>query len=126
MAAYYRKTVTVFWQSFTLGTAFSGCWFLFYPNSLDRLIPGWLAIRFVPLFKVVAFFAPALILFLGLYLFNWFLIRMLAAEELGKRQEKIMGRLVDSLVSNEPLPYELDGLIDKHAWKSLKLFWRFK
>ncbi len=127
MAAYYRKTLTIFWQSFKLGSALSGGWFLFYPNSLDEAMPTWLPIRFVPFFKVAtAFLAPAIILFFGLRMINWLLIRTIASEEIAKRREEIMVKLVDSLVSKDSIPYRKNDLLDKHAWKSLKPFWRLK
>ncbi len=126
MARYYRRTGMIFWQSFTLGTAFAGAWFRFYPASLDNRVPSWLGLRFVPLFKVAVFFVPTVVAFLAFCLVNVLLIRFFAGEELSKRRAKIMGTLVDSVISSEAVIYQCDDLLDRMAWKSLSVFWRFK
>jgi hypothetical protein len=126
MAAYYRKTLTIFWQSFTLGTTLSSGWFIFYPDSLDCVLPVLFPLRFVPLFKVATFFAPALVLFAVMYIINWALIASFAGEEVTKKREEILANLVDALAVNNSIRYRIENLIDRHAWKSLKLFWRFK
>ena len=126
MARYYRHTRTMFWQSFTLGTAFAGAWFLFYPGSLDNRASSWVTLRFVPLFKVAVFFAPTVVLFSLLCIVNVLLIRLFASEELSRRRANIMEKLLDSAVSKNPLIYHCTDLLDRSAWKSLRLFWRYK
>jgi hypothetical protein len=116
----------MFWHSFTLGSAVAGAWFRFYPNSLDTHIPVWLGLRYIPFFKIAAFFVPTVIVFFFLQTTNFFLIWAFGDDELSKRREEIMEKLLDSLVSNQPVAYERKDILDRQAWRSLKLFWRLK
>jgi len=71
------------------------------------------------------FFAPTVVAFLVLCLVNVLLIRIFAGDEVAERRANIMEKLVDSVISDEAVVYQCSDLIDRKAWKSLSLFWRF-
>jgi hypothetical protein len=123
MPYYYRKTSTIFWHSFSIGIALSGFWIALYPNSLDCLLLDIFPLTAFPYIKIAVFFVPALLLFILVQQVNALLIRNFASDELRQKREEILLRLAESIASRSSVDYLPGDLIEKHAWKSIKLFW---
>ena len=126
MPAYCTNRSELFLISLFLGGAVSAVAFQYHGDGISRYFDLPALHGYLNVFLVLAYLLPPLVFYLGIYLLNAVLVRLLGKSELDEHRKVILRELTAAAFSGQAVNADPSDLVEERAWTSLKKYWRPK
>jgi hypothetical protein len=126
MPAYCTKRSDIFLISLFLGGAVSAVAFQYHGDGISTYFDLPALHGYLNVFLVLVYLLPPLVFYLGMYLLNAALVRLLGKSALDEHRKAILSELIAAALSGQAVDAGPSELVEELAWTSLKKYWRPK